>query len=100
VSPSPGNLALDPKSAEKGVARLVLTLVEFVRRLLERQAIRRMEGGLIADEAIERLRATLARLEQKVLELKRVFGLEGEDLDLDLGPLGRLNGRGGGTEGA
>ena len=83
---------LDPERAERGLARLVLTLVEFVRRLLERQAVRRMDGGRLAEADIERLGEALWRLEDKVQELKRIFGLSGEELDLDLGPLGRLNG--------
>lgn len=88
----PERVSLDPDAAEKGLARLVLTLVEFLRRLLERQAIRRMEGGLLAEDSVERMGVALERLEGKVLEMKKVFGLEGEDLDLDLGPLGRLSG--------
>jgi hypothetical protein len=87
-------IALDPKDASKGVAKLVLTLVEFVRQLLERQAIRRMEGGRLADEAVEGMGEALLRLEAKVREMKDAFGLAGEDLDLDLGPLGKLNGPG------
>ncbi len=91
-------LALDPDAAEKGLARLVLTLVEFLRRLLERQAVRRMEGGLLPEESIERMGVALERLEAKVLEMKGIFGLEGEELDLDLGPLGRLTGPSEGTD--
>jgi hypothetical protein len=87
-------IEIDPKDASKGVAKLVLTLVEFIRQLLERQAIRRMEGGRVPDAAVERMGEALARLEAKVLEMKKAFGLEGEALDLDLGPLGRLNGPG------
>ncbi len=85
-------LELDPASAERGVARLVLTVIDFIRQLLERQAIRRMEGGLVDDPAVERMGAALIALEQRVLELKEVFGLAGEALDLDLGPLGSLTG--------
>lgn len=87
-------LELDPGSAERGVARLVLTVIDFIRQLLERQAIRRMEGGLVDDVAVERMGAALIALEQRVLELKDVFGLAGEELDLDLGPLGSLTGAG------
>lgn len=89
---APARVAVDAKQAGKGVAKLVLTLVEFIRRLLERQAIRRMEGGRLPDADVERMGESLARLEAKVLEMKRAFGLEGEDLDIDLGPLGRLSG--------
>ena len=89
--------SLDALLDDCGVARLVLTLVEFVRQLLERQAIRRMEGGRLPDEKVERMGEALARLEEKVIEMKNAFGLAGEALDLDLGPLGRLNGPGTGT---
>jgi hypothetical protein len=92
AEPPPRRIELDPKSSEKGVARLVLTLVDFIRRLLERQAIRRMEGGLIDEAAIERMGETLSRLEEKVREMGSSFGLKPEDLDIDLGPLGRLSG--------
>jgi hypothetical protein len=75
---------------ESGVAKLVLTLVEFIRQLLEHQAVRRMEGGGLSEEEIERLGLALLRLEEKLEEIKHVFGLEDEDLNVDLGPLGRL----------
>lgn len=75
---------------EQGLARLVLTLVELLRQTLERQAIRRMEGGDLAEEEIERMGVALLDLEQKMVELRKVFNLEEADLKLDLGPLGRL----------
>ena len=75
---------------EQGLARLVLTLVELLRQTLERQAIRRMEGGDLAEEEIERMGVALIDLEQKMVELRKVFNLEEADLKLDLGPLGRL----------
>jgi hypothetical protein len=79
-----------PENVEQGLAKLVLTLVELIRRLLEKQAIRRIEAGAVTDEEIERMGETFLRLATKMEELKREFGLEGEDLNLDLGPLGDL----------
>lgn len=78
-----------PEDIEQGLARLVLTLIEFLRQVLEHQAVRRMEGGL-SDEEIERLGLSLLRLSEKLEEIKLVFGLEGEELNIDLGPLGKL----------
>jgi gas vesicle protein GvpK len=80
-----------PESVEQGLAKLVLSLVELVRRLLERQAIRRMEGGSLSDEQIENMGQALMKIEQKVHELAKSFGLNPEDLNLDLGPLGKLD---------
>lgn len=75
---------------EAGLARLVLTLIEFLRQVLEHQAVRRMEGGGLSDEEIENVGLALMRLEERLGDIKTVFGLEGEDLNIDLGPLGRL----------
>ncbi len=83
-------LAAEPEKAERGLAKLVLTVVELLRRLLEEQAVRRMQGGSLSEEEIERMGGVFQRLEDKMEELKRVFGLEGEELNLDLGPLGKL----------
>lgn len=80
----------DPENVERGLAQLVLTLVELLRQLMERQAVRRVEGGTLTDEEIERLGQTFLRLEQRMAELKETFGLDDDDLNLDLGPLGRL----------
>jgi hypothetical protein len=80
----------DPKDVQKSVARLVLALIEFLRKLLERQAIRRMENGTLTPEQTEAIGLALMRLEETVHELARRFGLKPEDLNLDLGPLGRL----------
>jgi hypothetical protein len=80
----------DPEDVRRSVARLVLTLVEFVRQLLERQAIRRMEGGTLTDEETEAIGVALMRLEETVRDLAARFELAPEDLNLDLGPLGRL----------
>jgi hypothetical protein len=68
----------------------VLTIVELLRQLMERQALRRVEAGNLDDETVERLGRTLMALESRMEELKRTFGLADEDLNLDLGPLGRL----------
>jgi hypothetical protein len=80
----------DPKDVQKSVARLVLALIEFLRKLLERQAIRRMEAGSLTPEQTEAIGLALLRLEETVHELARRFGLRPEELNLDLGPLGRL----------
>ncbi len=79
-----------PESVEQGLAKLVLSLIELLRRLLERQAIRRMEGGSLTNEQVEDMGQALMRLEQKVHELAESFGLKPEDLNLELGPLGKL----------
>jgi hypothetical protein len=86
----PSRINIDPQSVEQGLAKLVLTLIEFIRRLLEKQAIRRMEGGDLSPEQLEDLGLALMKLEAKLLELKTQFGLEDEDLNIDLGPIGRL----------
>lgn len=79
-----------PDNVEQGLARIVLSLVELLRKLLERQAIRRMEGGTLSNQEIEQMGTALMRLEQKVAELAAAFGLNPEDLNLDLGPIGNL----------
>ena len=86
----PSRINIDAQSVEQGLAKLVLTLIEFIRRLLEKQAVRRMEGGDLSPEQIEELGLALMRLEAKLQELKTQFGLTEEDLNLDLGPIGRL----------
>ena len=86
----PRRINADPKKVEQGLAKLVLTLIELIRKLLEKQAIRRIEGEALTDEEIERLGETLMKLEQKMEELKVSFGLEDQDLNLNLGPLGNL----------
>jgi Gas vesicle protein K len=85
-----GRVHADPESVERGLAALVLTVVELLRQLMERQALRRVEAGGLDDETVERLGKTLMALEARMDELKDVFGLDDEDLNLDLGPLGRL----------
>jgi hypothetical protein len=86
----PARVNADPHNVERGLAKLVLTLIDLLRQLMERQAIRRMEGGSLTDEQIERLGQTFMLLEKRLGELKESFGLKDEDLNLDLGPLGKL----------
>jgi hypothetical protein len=91
IAPSlPSRIDANPEDVEAGLGKLVLTLVEFLRQVLEHQAVRRMEGGTLTDEEIERLGLALMRLQERLEEIKNEFGLEGEDLNIDLGPLGRL----------
>jgi hypothetical protein len=80
----------DPESVERGLAQLVLTVVELLRQLMERQALRRVEGGSLTEEEVERLGRTFMALNDRMAELREEFGLTEEDLNLDLGPLGRL----------
>lgn len=80
----------DPDSVEKGLVSLVLTIVELLRQLMERQALRRVEVGDLDDEQIERIGTTLMLLEERMAELREYFGLTPEDLNIDLGPLGPL----------
>ena len=84
---APERLTIDPKKVERDLARLVLSVIEVLRQLLERQAIRRVESGTLNDEEIERLGETLLKLEARMGELKAAFGLADEELTLDLGPL-------------
>jgi len=86
----PERINADPERVEQGLARLVLTIIEVVRKVLEHQAVRRMDGGGLSDEEIERLGLALLRLDERMGQLKEVFGLSDEDLQIDLGPLGRL----------
>jgi hypothetical protein len=86
----PTRIDVDPDGVEQGLAQLVLTLVEFVRQLLERQAVRRMEGGSLSDEEVERVGLALMKLEEKVHQLADQFGLRPADLNINLGPLGDL----------
>jgi uncharacterized protein YjiS (DUF1127 family) len=86
----PRRVELDPEKVERGLAQLVLTLIELLRQLMERQALRRMEEDALSDEEVERLGQTFMKLAERMEELKREFGLEDADLNLELGPLGRL----------
>ena len=86
----PRRIEADPEKVEQGLAQLVLTLIELLRQLMERQALRRMEQGTLDDEQVERLGLTFMRLAERMEELKAEFGLEDTDLNLNLGPLGDL----------
>ncbi len=90
TSPLPQRLVADPEHVERDLARLVLTVIELLRRLLEQQAVRRIEGGSLTDEQIERMGDTFMKLDQKMSELAAAFGLERHELNLRLGPLGDL----------
>lgn len=83
-------LNLDENNTKNGLGQLVLTLVKLLHELLERQAIRRIEAGSLSEAQIERLGLTLMKQAQEIERLRREFGLEEEDLNLDLGPLGKL----------
>ena len=80
----------DPESVEQGLAQLVLTLVDLLRELMERQALRRIDGGTLDDDQIERLGRTFMLLQERMDELVEEFGLTRDDLNLNLGPLGNL----------
>lgn len=91
VAPAlPRRLDARAEDVDQGLARLVLTLVEFIRQLLEHQAVRRMDGGGLTDAQVEELGLALLRLRERLDEIKDVFGVRGEELNIDLGPLGRL----------
>jgi hypothetical protein len=80
----------DPEKLEKGLAHLVLTIIELLRQLMERQALHRIEGGSLTSEEVERLGRTFMALAERMEELKETFGLQDEELNLNLGPLGDL----------
>ena len=80
----------DPESVERGLAQLVLTIVELLRQLMERQALRRVDGGTLTEDEVERLGRTFMELDKRMAELRDEFGLDEEDLNLNLGPLGNL----------
>jgi CRISPR/Cas system-associated endonuclease Cas1 len=85
-----GRIEVDRDGVEKGLASLVLTIVELLRQLMERQALRRVEQGDLTDEQVDRIGTTLMALEEQMNRLREHFGLSPEDLNLDLGPLGTL----------
>ena len=85
-----GRVSADPETVERGLVQLVLTLVELLRQLMERQAVRRLDAGAMTPEETERVGLTLMLLEKRMGELRDHFGLTPEDLNLDLGPLGKL----------
>jgi Gas vesicle protein K len=86
----PRRLDADPESVGRGLAQLVLTLVDLLRQLMERQALRRVDDGTLSDAEIERLGLAFKALAERMEELKAEFGLEDEDLNMHLGPLGDL----------
>jgi hypothetical protein len=83
----PERISADSDVVENGLAKLVLSIIELVRKLLEKQALRRMDAGNLTDDEIERLGNALMKLEEKMAELKRTFGLSDEDLNMNLGPV-------------
>lgn len=85
-----GRIEVDQNGVERGLASLVLTIVELLRQLMERQALRRVDQGDLTDEQVERIGVTLMALEEQMEKLREHFGLAPEDLNLDLGPLGPL----------
>ena len=87
----PERISADPEAVENGLAKLVLSIIELVRRLLEKQALRRMDAGNLSEEEIERLGSALMKLEEKMGEMKAVFGLQDDDLNLSLGPIKTLD---------
>jgi len=86
----PERIAADAEIVENGLAKLVLSIIELIRRLLEKQALRRMDAGNLNEPEIERLGTALMKLEEKMAELKQTFGLTDEDLNLSLGPIRTL----------
>ena len=86
----PRRINVDPEGVEKGLAQLVLTLIELLRQLMERQALHRIDNGSLNDDEIERLGQTFINLDLRMDELKQIFDLKDEDLNLNLGPLGDL----------
>ncbi len=83
-------LDLEPDTVERDLVKLVLTIVELLRQLMERQALRRVDTGELTEEQEERIGLTLMLLEERMAELRERYGLRPEDLNIDLGPLGRL----------
>ena len=90
AGPSPLRWNANPDDVQRSVAQLVLTLVEFIRKLLERQAIRRMDSGTLTEQQVEDVGRALMQLEGAVRDIAAKFGLQPEDLNLDLGPAGKL----------
>ena len=90
ATPSGLRVALRPNDVQNGLGKLVLTLIELIRQLLEKQAIRRIEAGSLADDEIERLGITFLQLGDQMKQLREQFGVEEDELNLDLGPLGKL----------
>ncbi|AKS32463.1 gas vesicle protein K [Mycolicibacterium goodii] len=87
---SRARVEMDPEAVGRDLGRLVLTIVELLRQLMERQALRRVDVGDLSEETVERLGVGLMRLEEAMADLREYFGLRPEDLNIDLGPLGPL----------
>jgi hypothetical protein len=90
ASALPARIDATTEGVEQGLAKLVLTIIEVLRKVLEHQAVRRMDGGSLSEEEVERLGLALLALDGRLGELKTVFGLSNEELEIDLGPLGRI----------
>ena len=90
TSATPRRVHADPEDVERGLAQLVLQIVELLRDVMERQALRRLEAGGLSDDQIDRLGETLMLLDRRLTELRDLFGISPEDLIINLGPLGRL----------
>jgi hypothetical protein len=88
---APARWNAEPEDVRRSVMQLVLTLVDFIRQVLERQALRRVDNGTLTPEEIERVGAALMQLEETVHDLARQAGIDPKDLNLDLGPLGKLS---------
>lgn len=86
----PGRIDVDPDLVGRDLAKLVLTLIELIRQVVEHQAVRRMDDPDLSDEQVERMGLALMRLKEKLDEMRDLFGLAAEDLNIDLGPLGRI----------
>jgi len=79
-----------PKKTEQGLAKLILTLIELIRKLMEKEAFRRVKRGTLSSVEIQKLGLSLKAVQKKIKEVQTIFGIEDEDLNLDLGPLGSL----------
>jgi hypothetical protein len=90
ASALPARIDATPEGVEQGLAKLVLTLIEVLRKVLEHQAVRRMDGGTLSGDEVERLGLALLSLDERLRELKTIFGLSDEELEIDLGPLGHI----------
>ena len=86
----PDRIDIDPDAVSRDLARLVLTLIELIRRVVEHQAVRRMDDPDLTEEQVERMGVALLRLEEKMGEMRGLFGLAADELNVDLGPLGKL----------
>lgn len=85
-----GRVNTNQDNVDQGLAKLVLTLVELLRRVMEHEALRRIDGGTLTEGEIEEMGETFLKLDNKMIEMREIFGLKEEDLNLDLGPLGNL----------